>query len=141
MVLKQLYLKVNPGKAGPFWGTLLLLVALFPFGWLADKWPGFNRLAEFLFSSEAAHVLGHLILFCLVGTALLVIYPSLSEKVNSYLILILVVGILQESLQLVTFKQRLFRSDELLDIAVDLLGALAALKLFQKTVHIQEDRR
>ena len=101
----------------------LIALALFPYGWLAERWRLFGWVTDFVFGTELAHIVGHLILFAGVGTAVLLTFPRLQTRPRLYFGLILIVGFLQEVLQLTTFKGRPFATDELLDIIVDLLGA------------------
>jgi VanZ family protein len=130
MASKKLSLGAKLARTGSLGSIFLLTVTLFPFGWLGTMWPGFEQVTDRIFSTELAHVIGHLILYALLGMAILHTKPHLATKAHLYLLLVLIVGLLQESLQLVTFKQRLFGVDELSDIAVDLLGAAVALRIY-----------
>ena len=110
----------------PLAAVLLVGLALFPYGWLAERWWLFGWVTDFIFGTELAHVVGHLILFAAVGTAVLHTFPRLQRQPRLYFTLILLLGLAQEILQLVSFKQRPFAGNELLDITVDLLGAFIA---------------
>jgi len=110
---------------------LLVGLALFPYGWLAERWWLFGWVTDFIFGTELAHVVGHLVLFAAVGTAVLYTFPYLQRHPRLYFILIFWLGLAQEVLQLVSFKQRPFAVNELLDISVDLLGAFIAYKFFR----------
>ena len=114
---------------------LFIFLALFPYGWLAERWWLFGWVTDFIFATELAHVVGHLILFAAVGTAVLHTFPRLQRYPRLYLTLIFWLGLAQEILQLVSFKQRPFAANELLDIGVDLLGAFIAYKIFRTRIY------
>jgi hypothetical protein len=103
---------------------LLLAVGLFPVGWLAPHWPLLNWLLHGILASEYVHVAGHFLLFMLVGAAVCRLFPSLRFTLVRYLLLILLLGALQEWLQLRTFKHSGITPDEFLDLTVDMLGGL-----------------
>jgi hypothetical protein len=106
--------------------VLLVGLALFPYGWLAERWWLFGWVTDLIFATELAHIIGHLILYAAVGTAVLHTFPRLQRYPRFYFTLIFLLGLAQEILQLVSFKQRPFAANELLDISVDLLGAFIA---------------
>lgn len=110
----------------PVTAVILITLALFPYGWLAERWQLFGRATDFIFGTELAHVAGHFILFAAVGTAVLLTFPRLQTRPRLYFGLIVLVGFLQEVLQLTTFKERPFAANELFDITIDVLGGLAA---------------
>ena len=114
---------------------LFIFLALFPYGWLAERWWFFGWVTDFIFATELAHIVGHLILFAAVGTAVLHTFPRLQCHPRLYLTLIFWLGLAQEILQLVSFKQRPFAANELLDIGVDLLGAFIAYKIFRTRIN------
>lgn len=101
----------------------LVAMALFPYGWLAANWPTFDRFTGFIFASETAHIAGHVGLFMLLGTAVLVIFPRLQRRPVFYVSIILSLGVVQEILQLVSFKHRPVAGNDIFDLAVDLLAA------------------
>lgn len=105
--------------------ALLTLMAaiLFPYGWLAATWPTFDWLTGLIFGSEAAHIAGHVGLFMLLGTAVLTIFTRLRMQPMVYFGLITCLGVMQELLQLTTFKHRPVGASDLFDLAVDLLAA------------------
>lgn len=103
---------------------LLLTAGLFPVGWLAQHWPFLNWLLHGVLAAETVHVVGHFLLFLLVGTAVCRLFPSLRSSLVRYLLLILLLGALQEWLQLRTFKHSGISPDEFLDLTIDMLGAL-----------------
>lgn len=116
----------------PLTAVLLIALTLFPYGWLAARWPLFEQVMDFIFGTELAHVIGHLALFAGVGTAVLHTLPRLQSRPRLYLALILVIGLAQEVLQLVSFKERPFGPNEFLDITIDLLGAGIAFFLITR---------
>lgn len=101
----------------------LVAAALFPYGWLAENWPTFDRFTGFIFGSEAAHVAGHVGLFALLGTVVLLLIPQWQQRPHLYFGLIAILGIAQEFLQIVSFKHRPVAANDLFDLAVDLLAA------------------
>ena len=105
---------------------LFIAAALFPFGWLATVWPEFRTVVNFIFGTQLAHIIGHFTIFMLMGTAVLLIFPSLRQRFWLYLGLMLLLGIVQEFLQIATVKHIIPALDELLDLSTDLLGASAA---------------
>ncbi len=115
--------------------AILVGLALFPYGWLAERWWLFGRVTDFIFGTELAHVVGHLILFAMVGTAVLHTLPRLHHHPRLYFTLIFWLGLAQEILQLVSFKQRPFAANELLDITIDLLGAFVAYRLYRTRIN------
>lgn len=113
-----------------------VLVALFPFGWLAQVWPAFGDLVDFVFGSDVAHIAGHFGIFVLVGTAVLLLFPRLLAHPLIYLGLVLFLGGLQEFMQLASFKRHPVTADELFDMEIDLLGAVFAFLICKKVGRI-----
>lgn len=107
----------------------LLALTLFPLGWLAEISPPFERLAGALFASEAAHAVGHSLLFAAVGAALLAAFPGLRRRPIVYLALILALAIGQEAFQLL-YKQRGVALNDLTDIGTDLVAAGLVMALW-----------
>lgn len=140
----MVHLKHHPAKSN---GWLLaglvglIAVALFPYGWLADNWPTFDRFTGFIFASEAAHVAGHVGLFVLLGTAVLVIFPRLLRQPVLYISIILSLGMVQEFLQLVSFKHRPVAVNDLFDLAVDLLAAGVVFIVFNAKWRLKAGQR
>ena len=118
--------------------AMLVGLALFPYGWLAERWWLFGQVTDFVFGTELAHVIGHLVLFAAVGTTVLVTFPRLQRHPRLYLALIFWLGLAQEVLQLASFKKRPFAANELLDITVDLLGAFIAYKFYRTRIYTEE---
>ena len=111
----------------------LVVLALIPYGWLAELWPWFAQIATFLFATEAAHAVGHALIFACVGTAMLAVFPALRRQPWRYLALILVVATTQESLQLL-YKGRGVVRNDLTDIGTDLVAAGVMFALAQASL-------
>lgn len=103
--------------------VLLIGLAVVPYGWVAEHWAAFDVFTNVVFGSELAHMMGHFAVFALIGTAVLTAIPRLRHQPRFYLALILALGIVQEGLQLTSFKHRALLPDEFFDVLVDLLGA------------------
>lgn len=101
-----------------------IALALFPYGWLAQRWHFFAHVVNMVFGTEMAHVVGHWLLFTAMGTAVLRLLPV--RRWWLFVGIMLMLGVAQEILQLVTFKTRPFGLAELFDLAVDLAGAWTA---------------
>ncbi|MCP4420456.1 MAG: hypothetical protein GY805_27940 [Chloroflexi bacterium] len=114
--------------------TLILFVAtaLFPFGWLATVWPGFNVVANFIFGSQMSHIIGHFTIFLLMGAGILYLFPSLRSRFWFYFGLMLLLGFVQEFLQIASFKHIIPAFDEILDMTMDMLGALTTFYLWSR---------
>jgi heme/copper-type cytochrome/quinol oxidase subunit 4 len=124
--LKQREQKSNMGQRPYLILALILFVtiALFPFGWLATVWPGFSAVADFIFGTELSHILGHFAVFMLMGGGVLLLFPSLRRRFWLYFSLMLMLGFIQEFLQIASFKHITPAFDELLDLTMDMLGAV-----------------
>src|SRR3982750_3701374 len=72
---------------------VLLLLTLFPFGWLGELWPAFGRALDQMFPTDGWHAVGHTTLFCLLGLVALTILPQLRARPLRYLGVLLLVGI------------------------------------------------
>lgn len=107
---------------------LIALVGLFlvPYGWLAEISPDLDFLFNVVFHSQIAHIVGHGLIFALIGAAALRRFPDLRARPALYLGLILLVALAQEALQM-PFKGGLHLADTLSDIGVDLVAAATIL--------------
>jgi len=110
----------------------LILMALVPYGWVTQYSSKAHYVIDHLLGGELAHVIGHFLLFVLMGTAVLAILPRLKQHPTLYFSLMLFIGLVQEFLQLVTFKMRDFSYAELFDLTIDLLGAGLAFVLIRQ---------
>ncbi|HRQ38486.1 MAG TPA: hypothetical protein PLD25_11275 [Chloroflexota bacterium] len=116
----------------------LVTAVLFPYGWLAANWPTFDRFTGFIFGSETAHVAGHVVLFGLLGTAVLLIFPRWRQQPFLYFCLMAVIGFIQEFLQIVSFKHRPVAVNDLFDLAVDLLAAGVVFVGFRRMLRLRD---
>lgn len=106
----------------------LLAFALFPYGWLAQHSAPFRHLAYGVFFSEAAHAVGHTLLFLVVGGALLACFPGLLRRPGRYLALVALIAVAQEGLQLL-YKGRGVVVNDITDIGIDLVAAALVFAL------------
>lgn len=106
--------------------SLILLLALYPYGVLAEESRFFHFVVYRIFDSELSHLIGHFILFGFIGTAVLLFFPKLLSTPILYLSVMLNFAWVQEFLQLATFKRRPINIGELKDLGVDLTAAVFA---------------
>ena len=94
--------------------------------WIVRYFPGFQQHFNALFSREWVHVVIHLLLYA--GFAILILYVFYLKpilKVLGWVLLItLGVGIVQEIFQQITSNIPYLRWNSLLDLGVNLVGAL-----------------
>lgn len=107
----------------------LLALALFPVGWLTELSPAIHRIGSFLFPDEAAHAIGHSLLFASIGAALLLLFPALRRRPGRYFAIILAVALGQEAFQLL-YKGRGVVVNDLTDIGTDLVAAGVVIALW-----------
>lgn len=116
------------------WPLLALVVfALVPYGWIAEANPWLQPIIYGLFATEAAHAVGHALIFAAVGVALLAVFPSLLARPWAYLALILGVALGQEGLQLL-YKGRGVILNDITDIGIDLTAAGVVFALARAAV-------
>jgi hypothetical protein len=113
---------------------LLVATALFPFGWLATVWPGFSAVADFIFGTELSHIFGHFTVFVLMGGGVLLLFPGLRRRFWLYFGLMLLLGFIQEFLQIASFKHIIPAFDELLDLTMDMLGAVTVFYFWNRRI-------
>lgn len=106
----------------------LLALALVPYGWLTELSPPFRAVMYWVFATEAAHAVGHTLIFLAVGAALLAVFPGLLRRPGRYLSIVLLVAVAQEGLQLLYKGRGVIRND-LTDIAIDMVAAGLVLAL------------
>jgi hypothetical protein len=106
----------------------LLAGALFPFGWLGQRWPAFGAWLDNSFAIEATHLIGHLFIFGCLGLALLGAWPALLRRPALYAGLIFAAGVGQELLQKL-HKGPAIVANDLFDLGVDMLAGAAAYAL------------
>ena len=117
---------------------LLFSLVLFPYGWLVNNWEPMGWVVNIIFGVEWMHWVGHMVMYGVLGTAVLIIFPQIFNRPRYYFGLILGIGLIQEALQLITFKHRLFMNNELFDLFVNLLAAgiiFAVAKLIVRKQH------
>jgi hypothetical protein len=117
----------------------ILLIVIFPFGWLANLLPAFGQFTGALFPDVNAHAVGHTTIFLLFGLTLLGVFPHLRRHPWRYLALLLLAGLAQEGFQL-AYKQRPIEFDEFRDLATDLFGGLAAFAIAMLIARWQKKR-
>ncbi len=104
---------------------VILIITLFPFGWLAQHWPAFDTFAGWLFPEPWGHFFGHLTIFLLVGLSLLLAFSKLRTSPRFYALLALTIAVGQEAIQLL-YKRRAIVLNDITDLIPDLLGATMA---------------
>ena len=107
---------------------VLLALTLFPFGWLGELWPAFGRGLDLAFPDDRRHAVGHALLFCMLGSTMLMLLPALRAKPARYLSALMLIGIGQEFFQML-YKGRLLLFDDSRDLLTDLAGIVAAFVL------------
>jgi hypothetical protein len=107
--------------------ALAALIAAFlvPYGWVAQQSPVLDLLFNQVFHSLAAHVVGHALIFAIIGLAALRAAPGLRDRPAAYAALILCAALGQEGFQLL-YKGQLYVGDTLRDILIDLIAAAGA---------------
>lgn len=124
------------------WIILLLWLGgtLFPYTWLRRESSRFRLLVDALFSSEASHVVGHLLLYAALAFLL---WWALRRRPGwlgsaGTLVFSLPVAVSQELLQSY-FRHRAFGGPEVFDVWVDLTGVLIGLLLARHLLPISSD--
>ncbi|NTV65841.1 MAG: hypothetical protein HGA65_20220 [Oscillochloris sp.] len=100
----------------------LVVLCLVPYGWLVRLSPVSYQLFNALFDTLPAHIVGHSLIFALIGTLALWLFPALRRRPIIYAALILAAACGQEGFQ-VLYKGRLYLIDTLLDLLVDAIAA------------------
>lgn len=108
---------------------VLVAIALFPFGWLTHLSPVADRLGDVFFPNEAAHAVGHALIFAAIGAALLLAFPLLRRRPALYFAVVLAVALGQEAFQLL-YKRRPVVVNDITDIGTDLVAATLVLALW-----------
>lgn len=116
----------------------LLALTLFPFGWFTHLSPIADALGEVFFPNEAAHAVGHTVLFAAIGVALLFFFPALRRRPAAYLGVVLAIAVAQEGFQLL-YKQRPVVLNDITDIGVDMVAAGLVLALWY--IRAKDERR
>ena len=103
--------------------AVLIALALTPYGLVAEQVPAFSYVVDVLFSSQLAHFVGHMGIFMVMGTAVLLVFPKLQQKPQVYFPLMAVLAFLQEFLQIITFKNRPVNGSDIFDFVTDMVAA------------------
>lgn len=122
---------------------------LFPMAWASQTIPGFQLWFNTVFAPDWTHILMHGLLYAVLTAALLALRPmGVScvlrargrgpSTVFLVLSLALAVGLLQEGVQLLP-SGRLPGLHELLDLAVDMAGAIVGLAVMFFISHPQKE--
>lgn len=111
--------------------AIVLFGTLFPIGWLSTINPVAATIDELLFATDLSHAIAHGILFFAVGMGMLQVFPPLRNRPWRFLALMIVVGVVQEALQLV-YKQRPIGFDEYRDLVTDATGYVVALLVVRR---------
>lgn len=122
-----------------WWPAVLALmaVALFPYGLLVQVSPAVSGVM-WQYRATIYHVIGHLAVFTVLGTAVLLTFPRWRYRPRLYLAVMLLLGVVQEFLQLVGFKHRGLMADDFFDVAVDILAA-SVVYLISKRIWRKND--
>jgi hypothetical protein len=126
--------------------VLLVSVALFPyglipFGRIFSFSPALREELYLLSASWQVHVVGHAMIFMMMGTAVLLRFPSLFNHPKRYFGLMVTLGVLQEFFQIVGFKHRGLVFDDFFDVFVDLTGALIIFLFLRFVVKISAGKK
>lgn len=122
-------------KRLPIYAVVVLIgLAMVPYGWAAGYSSKASLIVYGVLGGAMTHIIGHFMLFALMGTAVSLLLPRLLKHPTLYFGLIFLLGVLQEFLQLVTFKQRPISFDDVFDVAVDLTGAAVAYWLLRRAI-------
>jgi VanZ family protein len=119
------------------WIVLWIAGILFPMEFLARVWPAFGNIFNPIFSPDWVHIVMHSLLYVvLVFLATQFISPI---SLRALLILVgigLLVGCLQEGLQILSIRTWPGWPPEILDLSVDLMGTvlgIAISRLWRRT--------
>jgi hypothetical protein len=115
-----------------------LLGVLFPFVWLGRFSKAYQNMFDLIFGPEWMHIIMHVILYAVLGILLSIAFRLRLHKqtVLSIGLIILGIGILQESMQLLSlglvFPQPIALARGCFDLGVDLVGGLLGLFVLQQ---------
>lgn len=119
---------------------VILMLVLFPLGWLGTHWPALGAIINRLFATPEAHTIGHMVCFFILGLALLITFPRLHTRPDSYIGLMLVASIGQEAFQIL-YKQRPVVLDDVRDLVVDTVAVMLAFAVVWSWQRWQSARR
>jgi hypothetical protein len=112
-------------------GTAFFL-AVFPYGWRGLVWRPFGRWLDSKFWAPQSHYLIHIGLFGAIAAILLLVFPRLIRRFDSFVFIVLGIGVVQEVLQL-CYKSRLIAWNDGKDLAIDLLATAAIFGMVRLT--------
>ncbi len=107
---------------------LVLAILWFPFDWLSSVNQLFGKYFRMFFSTAHDHFIGHTILFLLSGFFLLSYLPTLRTKPQMYLVALVLMALIQESIQ-AFFRHQLPTFTDFNAFRGDGLGGLIAFVL------------
>ena len=111
--------------------SLWIILTLFPLAWIGHFSSSFREVYNALFGAEWVHWVMHAGLYA--GLAILIISTFNKQASKKDLIIVLSaalgLGLAQEGLQLLTYVE-ILEWNSLLDLGVDLLGALIGFSVF-----------
>jgi hypothetical protein len=111
-----------------FWTLLWIFGILFPMAFLGKLWPAFGRFFDSFFAPDWMHILMHGLLYAVLAFLLAGwIKPVSVCSGLKLLAVILLVGVLHESLQLISAGIWPGWRPEAFDLTVDLVGASCGL--------------
>jgi VanZ family protein len=112
------------------WIVLWIAGILFPMEFLARVWPAFGNIFNPIFAPDWVHILMHSLLYSMLACLLAQRIAPISLKAGLILIgLGLLVGCLQESLQILSIRAWPGWPAEILDLSVDLMGTILGISL------------
>ncbi len=125
------------------WLAIWLIGILFPLAWLGRFSSAYRRIFNTLFGPEWMHVFMHMVLFAVFALLLIVALkrPLDARTIRIVTASVLVVGLIQEGLQLFT-REALPEilsavSYSAFDVGIDFLGAMTGIAI----IHIIQHRR
>jgi VanZ family protein len=120
------------------WIVLWIVGILFPMEFLARLWPAFGSIFNPIFSPDWMHIIMHSLLYAMLAFLLAQVVHPVSRKAILILVgLGLLVGCLQEALQLFSAGAWPGWPPEILDLCVDLAGTLIGISIGRLTIHKQ----
>ena len=120
------------------WLVLWVAGILFPMAFLAKLWPAFGNVFSAVFAQDWTHILMHTLLYAVLGLLMAqAISPTSSKAILILGGLALLVGCLQEGLQLFSAGTWGGWPPEILDLFVDLGGTIIGISATRLTMHIR----
>ncbi len=121
---------------------LWLAGILFPVAWLASQWPPSARIFRKLTDAEWVHVFMHLLLYLILSFVLSRLSPLAPDlrKAGLILALVLMIGLLQETIQVI-LQGRLLGPGEYYDLLIDLGGGILGYGLWHIFQHLRIPKR